>query len=85
MACEKRNTFNTSFGAMLVSKRYLPRNQVEECCRSGGGSLASLKTADVVREVSEKIIKYLDFTNELFWIGLKKNQQLWKVKLRREF
>ena len=56
MACENGNTFNTSLGAMWLGEKKLSRDKAEECCRSGGGSLASLTTADVVREVSEKII-----------------------------
>ena len=78
MNCEKRNTFNMSLGAMLVGESYLPRDQAEECCRSAGGSLASLTTTDVVREVSEKIIEYLNFADEFFWIGVNINNNVGK-------
>ena len=61
MDFEKRNiTFNTSLGATWLGEIKLPCDQAEECCRSEGGLLASLTTANVVNEVSEKIIEYLN-------------------------
>ena len=71
MTCEKGNTFETSLGAMWVSKSNLPHDQAEECCRSEGGSLASLTTDDVVREMSKEIIDLNpNWKNKLFRIGV---------------
>ena len=53
MDCKKGNTFNTSLGAMWIGENSYNHDQAEECCRSGGSSLASLTTPDVVSEMSK--------------------------------
>ena len=53
MDCKKGNTFSTSLGAMWIGENSYNHDQAEKCCRSGGGSLASLTTPDVVSEMSK--------------------------------